>query len=364
MKTLIIGGGVVGLSLAYGLTKRNEDVVVVCGSDEDYNASRGNFGLIWSQGKGLGCPEYSQWTQKSISLWPSFAEELAKLTGIDVELSLDGGMEYFTNKHEMEDFIESLHKVKKSNSDSQTYKYLNHEQLKLCVPEIGPKVVGATFMPGDGHVNPLQLLTALREGVRLGGAKIFNGARVKRVYRSGDLYNAQLDDNKELSASRVIIAAGLGSADLAPMMGFKGAVVPQQGQLLITEKLPQFLKYPSGTIRQVNDGGIQIGGSTLDRGLDNKECIKTVSELASHAVDVFPCLEEVNLLRSWACLRVMTEDGFPIYQESKTNPGAFFITCHSGITLAAIHSVLLTEWIVGSERSPDLSMFSEERFNV
>ena len=364
MKTLIIGGGVVGLSLAYGLTKLNEDVVVVCGRDDDYNASRGNFGLIWSQGKGLGFPEYSKWTQKSISLWSDFAEGLEKLTGINLNLNLDGGFEYFTNQKEMDDYVKVLKEIQNSSTSIEGFKSLNREQLKLYVPEIGPKVVGATFMPGDGHVNPLQLLIALREGARLGGAKIFNAARVDRVYRSENVYTAQLDNNKELSASRVIIAAGLGSLDLAPMLGFKSTVVPQQGQLLITEKLPQFLKYPSATIRQVNEGGIQIGGSTKDRGFDNKECLKTVSDLASHAVDVFPCLDEVNLLRSWACLRVMIEDGLPIYQKSKTNPDAFFITCHSGITLAAIHADLLTEWVVGSKKSPDLSMFSEERFNV
>ena len=96
MTTMIIGGGVVGLSVAYGLLKQGQDVVVLDGADDDFRASRGNFGLVWVQGKGAGCVEYSQWSRRSAGLWASFAQELQDLTGFDLKLVQTGGFEYFT----------------------------------------------------------------------------------------------------------------------------------------------------------------------------------------------------------------------------------------------------------------------------
>ena len=59
MTTIIIGGGVVGLSLAYGLLGQGQDVCVIDGADGDFRASRGNFGLVWVQGKGASFPDYN-----------------------------------------------------------------------------------------------------------------------------------------------------------------------------------------------------------------------------------------------------------------------------------------------------------------
>ena len=81
-------------------------------------------------------------------------------------------------------------------------------------------------------------------------------------------------------------------------------------------------------------------------------------------MDVFPLLEHVQLVRSWAALRVMSPDGLPIYQRSAKYSGAHFVTCHSGITLAAAHAGLLPEWIDDRNTAPDLSLFNESRFDV
>ena len=90
--TLVLGGGVVGMSVAYGLARAGEKVRVLDGSDDAFRASRGNFGLVWVQGKGRGRPPYARWTMESARRWPALAAELAQLTGVDVELSQIGGL--------------------------------------------------------------------------------------------------------------------------------------------------------------------------------------------------------------------------------------------------------------------------------
>jgi glycine/D-amino acid oxidase-like deaminating enzyme len=71
------------------------------------------------------------------------------------------------------------------------------------------------------------------------------------------------------------------------------------------------------------------------------------------------------VVRTWSALRVMTADGFPIYQQSWTAPGAFLCNCHSGVTLAAAHAVLLAPMIdAGKLDDGLLGAFSTRRFDV
>ena len=81
---IVIGGGLVGSAIAWGLGRAGARVLVLDEGDLAFRASRGNFGLVWVQGKGRGCPEYARWTRLSADLWPDFAAELGEQTGIDV----------------------------------------------------------------------------------------------------------------------------------------------------------------------------------------------------------------------------------------------------------------------------------------
>jgi len=140
-------------------------------------------------------------------------------------------------------------------------------------------------------------------------------------------------------------------------------VRPQRGQVLITEKLPKIINRPSLIARQVDEGGIQIGATNEEVGLDDGVTQPGLSGLAAEAIAAYPVLGRAQLVRSWGALRVLSPDGLPIYQESETLPGAFLVTCHSGITLAAAHARILPDWLEGSGDAPDLEVFGEARFS-
>ncbi|MFX7988786.1 FAD-dependent oxidoreductase, partial [Acinetobacter baumannii] len=88
---------------------------------------------------------------------------------------------------------------------------------------------------------------------------------------------------------------------------------------------------------QTGEGVVQIGDSKEDVGFDDRTSIDQLAHIAHRARKYFPLLDGANVVRTWGALRVMTPDGFPIYEESCQCPGAFLVTCHSGITLAAMH---------------------------
>lgn len=364
MATIVVGGGVVGLSVAYGLLKKGKEVIVLDGADDDYRASAGNFGLIWVQGKGAAAPHYAKWSRRSAKLWTEFAKDLLEETGIDVSYSNLGGVDYFTDDLELEQRVETLTSLRDALDGDYPFDVLNHVELKERVPEIGTKVLGGIYSPMDGHVNPLYLLRALSIAVRKAGGTIRTGVKVVDIEARDNDLAAILADETKVEGDSLVLAAGLGTIDLGYKLGFKAPIHPQQGQILVTEKVPFFLRYPSVTLRQVNEGGVQVGASHAEVGLNDAEDIATSAGLAQHAIDVFPHLGKTKLVRSWAALRIMSPDGLPIYQRSPMVAGASFITCHSGITLSAAHARLLPDWILSQNTAPDLSQFSESRFHV
>jgi glycine/D-amino acid oxidase-like deaminating enzyme len=73
-------------------------------------------------------------------------------------------------------------------------------------------------------------------------------------------------------------------------------------------------------------------------------------------------LGQLNVVRVWGALRVMSPDGYPIYQESASCPGAYVVTCHSGVTLAAAHAFRIAPWINGAAAPEELDAFRGDRF--
>lgn len=359
----IIGGGIVGLSVAWGLLRRGRTVTVLDGDDGSFRASRGNFGLVWVQSKGMNQPRYASWSQQSAVIWADFASEVSGNTGKPIPLEQKGGYDLHFSEETLEDKLAKYEKLKVQLGGNYPYEVLGHNALRKEEPNIGPKVIGAILHHQDGHANPLKLLTALAADVRRMGGQVLVGKTVTDV-SNPDGFLITCADGTIVSAAKVVLSAGLGAAQLGPKMGFKAPVRPQRGQVLITEKLPKLINRPSLIARQVDEGGIQIGATNEEVGLDDKVTQAGLSGLAAEAIAAYPALARAQLVRSWGALRVLSPDGLPIYQESAHMPGAYLVTCHSGITLAAAHARLLPDWLEGTVAAPDLEVFSENRFAV
>ena len=99
-----------------------------------------------------------------------------------------------------------------------------------------------------------------------------------------------------------------------------------------------------------------------DVGWDDGTTPDMLVSIAARAVRCFPLLANVKLVRAWGALRVMSPDGFPIYAESPTYPGAFVVTCHSGVTLAPLHAGRIARWIAGHGQPEGIDEFRCDRF--
>ncbi len=361
--TLVIGGGVVGMSVAYGLARAGERVQLLDEGDDAYRAARGNFGLVWVQGKGLGLPDYARWTLQSAARWKDFADDLTNRTGVDLELSQPGGLTMCLDEAELNERAGQLSSLRSQLGTDYPFEVLDGDSVRRLIPQTGPAVVGAVMCPLDGHVSPLKLLHALVKAFEGVGGRLRADSKIHAIkHRAGGFEVSTA--NGLYTAAKIVLTAGLGNRVLAPMVGLKAPVQPNRGQILVTERLQSFLRHPTLHVRQTGEGVIQIGDSKEDVGLNDGTTLAELSRIAARAAKCFPLLERVNIVRTWGALRVMTSDGFPIYQASRDCPGAFVVTCHSGITLAPQHADPLVKWILGGAEPDAIKNFKAERFDV
>jgi hydrogen cyanide synthase HcnC len=360
----VIGGGLVGAALGWGLARLGQRVAVLDEGDVAYRASRGNFALVWVQSKGLGMPEYAAWTRRSSDGWASFAEILEAETGLNVAFQRPGGFHLCLSDAELAARADTMKRLHNQPRMMQyPYEIVERSALETLLPQIGPAVVGGSYCPLDGHCNSLRLLRALHAGLKRQGARYLPSHTVEAIEPASGAFRLTTASGA-VTAGKIVLAAGNGNARLGPMVGLRVPVRPQRGQIVVTERVRPFLPYPVVTIRQTDEGSVMLGDSVEEAGWDDRVGSAVIATIANRATRMFPMLKGLNVVRSWAALRVMTEDGFPIYQQSTDYPGAFVATCHSGVTLAANHALALAPMIAAGRLDAVLDVFSAGRFDV
>ncbi len=361
--TIVVGGGLVGAAVAYGLARQGEKVVMLDEGDIALRASRGNFGLVWVQSKGDGMPEYARWTRRSADVWPEFAEELAAETGVSADYRKPGGIRPCLSEDDLEKQAEMIRRMHNVHGAGYGAKVLSRDEVREMLPGIGPDVVGGTWSPHDGHASPLHLLRGLHAGLKRRGGEYHADARARRIERDGEGYLVETAAAR-FRGAKVVLAAGLGNRSLGEAVGLDIPVSPLKGQILVTERSDRFLPMPTHVVRQTEEGSFMMGDSHEDAGFDTFSRTSVMSDIARNAIRTFPFLKNLRVVRAWAALRVMSEDGFPIYQQSETCPGVFSVNCHSGVTLAGAHAEFLAPMISAGKLDDDLSAFSARRFDA
>lgn len=361
----VVGGGLVGAATAWGLAREGCRVALLDEGDRAVRASRGNFALVWVQSKGIGLAPYSAWTVRSSNAWAGFADLLKDETGLDVCFQRPGGFHLCLTEKELEARANALKRLhNQPGAVDIRSEILDRTQLAKMLPDIGPDVLGASFSPLDGHVNSLRLFRALHTAIAARGVRYLPSHRVEAITREDGTFRLATGQS-EIRAGRVALTAGNANMRLAPMVGLEAPMRPERGQIVVTERLRPFLHHPMGTLRQTDEGTVMMGDSHEDSTDPSGLTLGVSAKIVERALRAFPLLANANIVRTWSAIRVMTRDGFPIYDESETHPGAFVVCCHSGVTLAANHALTVAPMIARGALDKSLvAPFSARRFHV
>ncbi|MBN9079572.1 MAG: hypothetical protein BGN87_11675 [Rhizobiales bacterium 65-79] len=361
---VVIGGGIVGASIAYGLAKSGEKVLLLDEGDVAFRAARGNLGNVWVQGKGATSHAYADLTRNAANRWGGFAAALQEETGIDLHFRRPGAFYICFSEEELERRSGMMASINEHATVRSEFETVGPEELRRRLPEIGPEIAGATYCPDDGTANPLFLLRALIKAAAGFGATYLPRRKVVSLCRDGEGICIETEAGT-FHAGRVVLAAGLGNGKLAPQLGMTAPVRPVRGQIMVTEKVRKFLDFGTNFIRQTVEGGCVFGESSEEAGFDEGTTLSVLRETARRAVTAFPLLRDARVVRAWGALRIMTPDGVPVYQQAPGAGNVFLITVHSGVTLAPFHAGEMAVALRQNRLDPDRYLpFSPERFNV
>ena len=363
--TLVVGGGMVGAAIAWGLVRQGVDVTVLDGADVAERAARANFGLVWGQSKGDGLPDYARWTREAIALWPEFQDELLNETGVSCDFRGEGGLHLCMSEAELNDrrrLFERMEAVEGPNP--LDLRVIDHTEVAELVPGIGPGVLGAGYCGQDGHASPHGLLTAMQRAVVSRGGRILSDRTVDGIRRTGGTWRVSCGAER-FEAPALILAAGTANLALGELAGVNIPVFGLKGQILVTERVERRLGLPTHKVRQTEAGTMLLGDSKEpEAGSDDRSTAEVIHDISRRCVEMFPWLAGIGLVRAWGGIRTMTRDSFPIYDCFPDHPGLFAANCHSGVTLASIHALRLAPMIAEQRLTAQVAAMSAGRFDA
>ena len=241
-------------------------MVVLDEGDVAYRASRGNFGLVWVQSKGMGLPRYGVWTMTSATGWSRLAAALLDETGVDVHLEQRGGLHALLSEAEVEARVKFMQTLLAQPGMSQyEWKLLDRAEVADLVPGIGPDVRGATRTPVDGIANPLKLLRALHTSFAQRVVDYLPRRPAQRVRQRDGVFEIDTPAGT-VRAHKIVLASGLSNKELGAQVGLDVPVRPQRGQIVVLERTRRMLETPLSTLRQTDEGTWLIGDCSPGRG--------------------------------------------------------------------------------------------------
>ena len=276
---VVIGAGIIGTAIAYGLNKNSNLAVAVVDESVGYKASLGNFGLIWLQSKGYKNPDYVRSSEYAVRNWEEYAKEIEADTGIDLQYRQKGGISFFRSEEEKQTKIEKISDINSSYvHESSRSKVLDREDMLKLYPHFGDKVIGGIYNNLDSHINPLYLLKAQTVAMQNRGVKFFANFKVQEVNRESSGYVLKSQD-KVISCDKLVVSAGLGSSKLMDALGYSVPIRPQRGQILVTEKMPHLNIPTSLFLRQTEDATVTVGYSSESVGFDTSNDEMVIQEI-------------------------------------------------------------------------------------
>ena len=260
--------------------------------------------------------EYAAWSKKSSDLWPELASSLKEETGIDVGHHRPGGLELCLDEDEFREFENAIARMHNQPGVGENGRRMIYgDEVRKLEPHVGPEVVGASYCPHDGVVNPLLTLRALHRQCKKTGVDY--RPENKTLSIGPDMDGFKVNTTKgSITGHRVVLAAGNGNRELGQFVGLDIPVSPQRGHIVVTERVEPLFNHVLGQIRQTDEGTVMLGATAEDVGFDTSFNFDMAAKIVDRAIRKVPSLKTLKLIRSWSALRIMSPDGFPIYEES------------------------------------------------
>ena len=334
-EVIVVGGGVIGTSVAFELARRSVDVLLI---DKTLpgRATSASAGGLWPVGEavGMGCgiihhqsqsksdtlndemllpTSFRDFLAQSNSYFPELAAELKEFGGIDIEYEPGAGLLFLYFNEEEKQFGQL---IVDSLPDESRPQILTASEAQKIEPQLTDQLLGAARLVDEHQVNPMWLAEGFKRAAINLGAKFRYETKAATLTRAGDKIVGVQTGEEKFSCDTVVNAAGAWAGTLAETAELRLPIFPVRGQIVLTQSLPHVLNAclsNSGCyILQKKHGEVLIGSTTENAGFDVSVTPEAITHLTNAAVRTLPCLREVGIKRVWSGLRPGTQDELPI----------------------------------------------------
>jgi len=375
---VVIGAGVVGACCAYSCAEAGLTVAIVDRGAVASGTTGGGEGNILVSDKEPG-PELDL-ALLSRGLWARMAGSL----GDSFELDPKGGLVVAAQSATYEQLLRFAGEQRECGVIAEPVAAADLPELE---PRISRDLAGGVLYPQDMQVQPMLAAAHIIEAARsTGRARLMTGCEVTGidVDASGAISGVRTAHGL-ISTPIVINAAGTWGGQIAALAGVELPILPRRGFILVTEPLPPLVRHKvyaadyvanvasdnagletSAVIEGTHSGTILIGASRERVGFDKTPDWTVLGRLARQAIDVFPFLAEVSLLRTYGGFRPYCPDHLPVIGPDPRVAGLMHACGHegAGVGLAAATGHVIAQSIIGVRTSMDLAPFAPARFEA
>ena len=363
---VIIGGGVVGLSIARALRLRGlRDVTVIEKSDFGREASWAAGGILAPQVEADAPDDFFRLACASRDLYLEFANELKAESGLDVELDTTGTLCVAFTEEEEHEFRRRYDWQRREGFEVEWLGAGDARKLEPCLSE---EARCALRFPNDFQVENRRLVEALILSNKKSAVRLIDHCAVNNLRIAGGKVHGVETSQGFINASSVVIAAGAWTSMIDPSRSIQ--VEPVRGQMLCFQAEPQIARhviYSSRGYLIPRRNGRVLAGSTAEHvGFDKRVTDEGIHAIKSMACEIAPLMATLPLIDSWAGFRPRSHDDLPVLGMSSETDGVFYATGHyrNGILLAPITGQLIAETIISQNVFPLMAPFSPDRFQV
>jgi glycine oxidase len=360
---VIVGGGIVGLSVARRVARAGARVQVVDRGEPTRQASWAAAGMLAPQAEAARSGPFFSLMLRARRAYPTLVAELEAETGIDVGYRSEGMI--FTAFSDTE-VAELEERFRWQSGAGLEVERLSAADARRLEPALSEAVRFALRFPGDHQVENRALSNALGDSARRAGADIQTGRNVRsiRVARDGVALDV---DGSTISAPRVVIAAGSWSGSIEGQPRFL-PVEPVHGELLAITTDPPIFRHviasAEGYLVPRSDGRLIVGTTVARVGFRDHPTVAGLERMTKRALTIAPELAACRVASHWSGLRPGTPDGLPVLGPDPEFPHLLYATGHyrNGILLGPLTGEIVGALALGEYATDDLTAFRPDRF--
>jgi glycine oxidase len=359
-KVIIVGGGVIGLSIAHHLLSRGIKSIVVERGPFAKEASWAGAGYLDLRAAAQVGGAYFDLCRLSFDLFPPWVERIEKESGLSCELLESGSLDLAFDDKDEEGIRALDKKLKKHGLEGQ---WLTGPEVHKVEPGLSERVQAAFRLKQTRQVRPPRLTRALLRSLQTQGVVLRELEMVQSFLAKGRTIFGVKTNKETLEADAVVLATGAWTGLFGEKFKRVIPIKPIRGQALLYQSKPEFLSHilfsPLAYLVPRIDGRIYVGSTLEEVGFDKTTTSSGLELLKRGALRALPGLSEVLMDDSWAGLRPGSPDGWPFLGKFPDWEGVWLAAGHftHGLLLSAATGELIAQDILGEKPSVDLGPF-------